>query len=126
MARTIGLDALANDPRKALARSLQSGHINFLIGSGASLPAIEAAGALERKVAELLDAGKAAEGQVAMYTFLSKLQEPTNKLIKDTDDERNGETLKRYEDFLRVLEAILSERRTTLLPKQATIFTTNY
>jgi hypothetical protein len=44
MARTIEIAGTDSDFSKSLARSFQSGRINFLIGSGASFPAIPIAG----------------------------------------------------------------------------------
>lgn len=126
MARVTSIDVLANDPHKSISRSLQSGHINFLIGSGASMPAIAVAGDVEKQIEELAKAGKDKEAKAALYAFLSGIQEPTNKMISDTADANNAKTLKCYEEFLRVIELILTERRTNLLPKQATIFSTNY
>ena len=126
MARVLNLGEVPKDIRKALARSFQSGHANFLIGSGASLPAIPAAGQIEQEIAGLLAAGNEADARLRMCTFLASIQEPTNRLIEDDTHASNIETLARYRDYLGIVETILSERRTTLLPKQATIFTSNY
>jgi SIR2-like domain len=125
MARTIRLDG-TNDLSKLLSRSFQSGHINFLIGSGASLPAIATAGAVEQQIADLLAIGDQTEAYQRMYEFLLSVQVPSNKLIANVDDPKNTATLQNYTEYLRTIEILLSERRTTLLPKQATIFTTNY
>ncbi len=126
MAHILELDKFGKDIRKSLARSFQSGHINFLIGSGASLPAIPAAGAMEQEIAHLLANGEDEVAASTMYDFLASIQKPMNTLIDDEDDGDNAETLMRYKDYLGIVETILSERRTNLLPKQATIFTTNY
>ncbi len=126
MAHILDLDKVGKDIRKSLARSFQSGHVNFLIGSGASLPAIPAAGAIEQEIAHLFATSKDEAARSRMYEFLEGIQGPMNKLIEDEDDDKNAETLGHYKDYLGIVETILSERRTTLLPKQATIFTTNY
>lgn len=126
MGRVLSLGAADDAIRKTLARSFQSGHINFLIGSGASLPAIPAAGQLEQQIVDLLDQGNDVEARQRLFTFLAGIQQPTNDVIADAANEANGQTLARYKDFIHALEVIISERRTTLLPKQATIFTTNY
>lgn len=126
MARITTLDGVDKDLRKNLARTFQSGHINFLLGSGASLPAIPAAGNIESAIADLFDAGNDVEARARMYGFLKSVQLPTNALIADAENENNTRTLNAYGDCLATIETILSERRTTLLPKQATIFTTNY
>lgn len=126
MARILQIDGMNEEIKKSLARSFQSGHINFLIGSGASLPGIPAAGQLEQEIAALLAAGQDEQARLRMYAFLATIQQPTNHLISNEPNNNNDVTLASYSEFLRVVETILSERRTTLLPKQATIFTTNY
>ena len=50
MARVLNLDTAAEDIRKNLARSIQSANLNFLIGSGASYPAIPIAGSVQPNV----------------------------------------------------------------------------
>lgn len=126
MARTLNLQGMDKDIRKSLARSFQSGHVNFLIGSGASHPAIPAAGRTEKEIADLFEEGHDTDARNRMYEFLSSIQEPTNRLISGQEDELNDRAVAHYTAFLRTLETILVERRTTLLPKQATVFTTNY
>ncbi len=126
MARIVDFESSLKEICKALARAFQSGNVNVLLGSGASAPAIAPGGTIEREVAALLQSGKEDEGRRHLYDFLAAVQAPTNKLILDEADENNAAVLKNYKDLLATLERILAERRTTLLPKQATIFTTNY
>jgi len=125
MAHTIRLDG-STDLHKMLSRSFQSGHINFLIGSGASFPAIATASAVEQDIATLFEAGQDEEAKRRMYEFLMSVQTPCNKLISDVGDPKNTITLQKYTEYLQTIEVLLSERRTTLLPRQATLFTTNY
>jgi len=120
------LEAQADDISKLLARSFQSGHVNFLIGSGASFPAIPSAGDVEKEIAKLFDAGDEEAVYLKLYDFLLTIQLPTNKLIAGISDTNNDLTASYYSDYLNIVESILGERRTSLLPKQATIFTTNY
>ena len=126
MARPLDLASQAEDVSKMLARSFQSGHINFLIGSGASFPAIPSAGNVEKEIAALFEAGDEAAAYLTLYDFLLTIQLPTNKLIAGATDTNNDLTLSYYTEFLGTVELILGERRTSLLPKQATVFTTNY
>ena len=126
MARVFDLAAQADDVSKMLARSFQSGHINFLIGSGASFPAIPSAGNAEKEIAALFEAGDEAAAYLKLYEFLLTIQLPTNKLIAGLADTKNDLTLSYYAEYLAIIEFILGERRTSLLPKQATVFTTNY
>lgn len=126
MARVFDLKESGDEIVKSLSRAFQSGYINFLIGSGASLPAIPIAGNVEREIANLFDGGKEDEGRLKMYEFLASILEPTNKLIGAVDDDNNTKTLDPYRACLGIIETILSEGRPNILPRQATIFTTNY
>jgi hypothetical protein len=126
MARTIEIAGPDTDFSKSLARSFQSGRINFLIGSGASLPAIPVAGAIEQEIRLLFDIDDAVEARKRLYNFLHGVHEPTNKLIAEASDAAIDETVSHFRSYLGNIEGILSSRRTALLPKQATIFSTNY
>jgi hypothetical protein len=126
MARVFNLDTAAEEIRKNLARAFQSANINFLIGSGASHPAIPSAGAVEREIANLFEAGDEVAAYLRLYEFLATIQAPTNKLIAGVANANNTTVVGNYTEYLGIIEVILSERRTSLLPKQATIFTTNY
>ena len=126
MARIIELDKPDDEIGKTLSRSFQSAHVSFLIGSGASQPAIPTAGGIEQEIADLFEAGREDEARFRMYEFLASIQGPMNKLIEEEDDDLNNRSLENYRRYLESVETILSERRTDILPKQATIFTTNY
>src|SRR5579872_5445296 len=126
MARVFDLETATDDIRKNLARAVQSANLNFLIGSGASYPAIPTAGAVEAEIASLFEAGDEKGAYRKLYDFLATIQTPTNSLIAGTLDAAINTTVANYTEYLRTIEVILSERSTSLLPKQATIFTTNY
>lgn len=126
MARIINANDVDEELRKRLLRSFQSGNINFLLGSGASLPAIPTAGQIEAEIARLISEGRDEEAYAKMYAFLETVYAPTNKLINDEEDESNRVSLTCYEALLKTIEEILLARRTTILPRQATVFTTNY
>ena len=126
MARALDLEKHAKDIQKALSRSLQSGRLNFILGSGAGVPAIPVAGPIENEVGGLFAAGQDEAAWRRLYDFIAGIQGPTNRLITDDPDDGIARTLASYNRFLGILESILSERRTTLLPRQATLFTTNY
>jgi len=117
---------MTDELRKRLLRSLQSGNINLLIGSGASLPAIPAAGQIESEIAELISSDQVEDAYTKMYAFLETVHKPTNALIAGEENANNASTLKCYETLLTTLEEILFSRRTNILPRQATVFSTNY
>jgi hypothetical protein len=126
MARIHTLTDSNEEIKRALTRSLQSAHINYLIGAGASFPAIPVAGSVEQEIAALYDSNQEEEGRARTYGFLAGVQQPTNDLIDGAANAQNAETVKNYAEYIGIIEVILMERRTNLLPKQATIFSTNY
>lgn len=126
MARTISIIARADESDTVLTKVLQSGHINFLLGSGASFPAIGTAGNIEANLDKLLQSGDAGGFANAQFEFLSRIQSGTNDLINGVANNSNDATLANYKQFLIAISRVLDERKTDLLPKQVTIFTTNY
>lgn len=52
--------------RRILTRRLRYGYINYLIGSGASSPAVPTAGSIEQEIAALYEAKKVDEGTAKM------------------------------------------------------------
>ena len=118
-----------NALKSFLGRAYQSSHINFLIGSGASLPAIEAAGNVENDIQKLYETGKSEyidKANRKKYDFLLGVQKPTNLLIRNEPCCNNSRTTVNYKRLLNGIAQILHDRNTTLLPKQSSIFTTNY
>lgn len=126
MARTYELDTDAEAVKKDLTRAFQSAHINFIIGAGASQPAIPIAGGLEQEIEQLMAQGDGIGARAKLFDLLTGVQQPTNVLLAGGDDANVSATLDAYTALLQTIELILTERRTTLLQKQATIFTTNY
>jgi hypothetical protein len=64
-----------------LVRSFQSGRANFLIGSGASRPAIRTAGNIEAAIDHLFQSNDTEEANKKIYELLIDIQLPTNSLI---------------------------------------------
>jgi len=126
MARVLTLAAENDGIKPALTRCLQSAHINYLIGAGASFPAVPVAGPVEQEIANLFETNQEQEARARMYAFLAGVQQPTNDLIAGAANPENAQTVKNYADYIGIIETILTERRTNLLPKQATVFSTNY
>ncbi|WP_371226352.1 SIR2 family protein [Roseovarius sp. 2305UL8-3] len=126
MAETLVLTDDIEKIEKTLERALQSGNINFLIGSGASQPAISVAGDIEKTLNECLDDDDEALFTKTRNDFLVEIQSVTNELFGGAPNPSTVETIGNYQDFLRILVRILDERKTDLLAKQVSIFTTNY
>lgn len=126
MAQVQIINSPENELGSILARSFQSSRVNFLFGAGASFPAVPILGNVEQEIADLFKSGEEEQARSKMYEFLSSIQEPTNKLFDNEDYDPNSITADHYRDCIGLIEIILRERRTDLLPKQATVFTTNY
>lgn len=126
MARTLVLSDKPEDVRKLTESYIQSGNLNFLVGSGASMPAIKVAGNIEAEINSLLIGGNVADADLKALEFIEELAETNVDLLADIDDQPITETLANYADFLSTVDGILFERKNILLPRQANIFTTNY
>ncbi len=121
--------------REYFERIFQSANINFIIGSGASLPAISVLGDIESDLEGLVRAGKDDEYFRKSESFLDSVWKANNVLLKRSrpgevvlpelmDDV--GSTQDNYAKFMRTLEMLLTRRRTGLLPRRINLFTTNY
>ena len=110
-----------------IERYVQSGHVNFLVGSGASRPAIELAGGVEAEIDAELALGNETEADKKALEFIEEL-EYQNGFLPDkfTDGDDTDQTLQNYVSFLTSVDRMLFERKNILLPRQANIFTTNY
>lgn len=112
--------------QETLFRAVQSSHLHFLLGAGASCPGLAPAGQVEAEIFELLKVGKDEKANEKTIQFLKQFADPMMELLEGVLSEDVGTSLKNYVEFIQTLDSILSERKTNLLPKQASIFTTNY
>lgn len=126
MANIINIDKDKKELMVVLQKAVQSANLNFLIGSGCSFPAIEILGDIETKIQALIDSGETDEAEKEIHIFLKPFLESTNKLMNDSDENNHKETIDNYKYFLRTIAKILFERKSNILIKQATIFSTNY
>ncbi|MBM2294117.1 SIR2 family protein [Sulfitobacter pseudonitzschiae] len=119
-----------NDPEKVarlLERYIQSAHLNFLFGSGASMPAIDLAGTVEQEIDQHLAASEHDEANKKALTFIEELEYQHGFLPAGyTEGDDTEITLQNYLHFLSSIDRILFERKNILLPRQANVFTTNY
>lgn len=130
---------------KILQKAIQSCNINFLIGSGCSCPGIPVLGNFEKEIEALRKDGNETKANDKLEEFLKpfienvvflknySLDEIFNHKIDSKKNIENYDTFdnyniscKNYNDFITNISSILSKRRSNILHKQATIFTTNY
>lgn len=114
--------------RDRIKDTIQDCNINFLIGSGLSLPYLKTLGNIESLLTELekrdLKADTKKLIRVSLYKKYFDEVIAKNAQILTPDVDVNT-VLNQYHIFLRALNSILLKRRVTLLSKEVNLFTTN-
>jgi len=115
-------------PPERLRNIVESAHLNFLIGAGTSSAYFDALGNIEDALTELADAPGSEDSKLLVRAsiqayFFENVLIPNIKILEK--DPSAEDVLQSYAQFVRTLNRILLRRRSTLLPKQANIFTTN-
>lgn len=105
---------------------VQSGNLNFLIGSGASAPAIRIAGTIESEINARLTANDEAGANTLSATFVEAINDAHAKIVASSADVALNKVIDSYSRFVSHIDAILFARKNLLLSRQATVFTTNY
>lgn len=105
---------------------VQSSNINFLIGSGLSTPMLPVLNDIETRLVAEKDEAKKTE---IYKEYFRNVMLPNKKIIDSTIDKSAGsnfqKTYTRYKDFFNLISLILLRRKSTILSKQANVFTTN-
>jgi hypothetical protein len=127
MARTLNISQASDKKELAtvLQKAAQSANLNFLIGAGCSSPAIEMLGNIEKHVQNKIDAGEHDEAHRILFDYLRPFIRSV-EYLKGTPNEDHATVLDNYGCFLAVISEILFERKSSIIPKQANIFSTNY
>ncbi|MBM3553467.1 MAG: hypothetical protein FJX45_17385 [Alphaproteobacteria bacterium] len=105
---------------------IQSGRLNFLIGSGASCPAIQLAGDIEQEINALLASNEKPEADMKCLEFLEAINRVHDLIRQKANEPGIAEVTEAYSRFIALVDSILFARKNLMLPRQATIFTTNY
>lgn len=107
---------------------VESSHLNFLFGAGTSVPYFAPLGNIEQALTDLADAS-ASESAKSLVRASIQAYFFENVLVPNTEVIERGTTaesaLRSYATFVRTLNRILLRRHSTLLSKQANLFTTN-
>jgi hypothetical protein len=117
-----------------IRKYFESGNINFLIGSGASIKAISSLGNLETDLTMLIRDYQGNKKDeiidkilVLLNDFLESVKEPNFKLIQKKEDTNVLETLAQYKLFFEVIYSLLiMKSNSEQNPKKINIFSTNY
>lgn len=109
-----------------LKEVIQSSHLNFLIGAGLSNPFFPVLGDVETR---LNAANTIAERVEVKKEYFKKIVLPNLSIVQDREalagDSNFQVTFARYKEFFSLIRNILAKRKSTLLSRQANIFTTN-
>ncbi|SUW07288.1 Uncharacterised protein [Brachyspira pilosicoli] len=130
------------DDLEFIKKAFESCNINFLIGAGASMPAIQALGDLENELENLIENGENDKVNEKLNNFIRNIIKPNikiftiNNIEKDKNNENNKKekkqkkdiekTILNYDNFIKSLIKILLKRKNDLILPNINIFTTNY
>ncbi|WP_420975316.1 hypothetical protein [Bacillus thuringiensis] len=106
-----------------LHTQLSEKNINFLIGSGASVPYFPSLGNIEKVLTE-----REYSEPVRQLIYLNYFNEILDKNCELIDDSNECEyaVTKNYRKFIRGLVNMMNYRNSRISPKRANLFTTNY
>lgn len=105
---------------------IQSGNINFLIGSGLSRPFLPVLGNIEKQMSAVKDAPANKQDALAAVLYKEYFEKVILPNFKpDYNSENYKITHKNYCEFLNIWNDILHNRCSSLRSKQANIFSTN-
>jgi len=121
----INIEGEKSDLMVILQKAVQSANLNFLIGSGCSFPAVPPLGNIEQEVQKQIDGAKSDEAEKMIFDFLKPFLESSVKLDKKLDGDLK-KTIENYQVFIDNISQHLFRRNSNILPRQATIFSTNY
>ena len=115
---------------------IQDCNINFLIGSGLSAPYLSLLGKIERLLTELsykkekeeIEKDKEKIIRVSLYKkFFDDVISKNINISKELNDDTNlNKILNNYKKFIKLINTILLNRRSSLLSRQVNLFTTNF
>jgi len=110
---------------------IQSCHLNFLIGSGCSMPFLKTLGNVESLLSEI-DQTESMEDETRKLIKASVLKQYFDHsiannlgLLKIIKDENCLKTLNTYKNFIKALSEIVLQRKSSILNKQINLFTSN-
>jgi hemerythrin len=111
-----------------LKKIIESCHLNFLIGSGASRPFLGTLGTIETMLTELAqkddsDTKKIVEASIKKHYFDIAIK--GNLDLSTATSGKFKNTKSNYNEFLNALNTILVKRKSNLVSKQVNLFTTN-
>lgn len=126
MAAAVQITVDDEDTSQLLRPYIQSGNLNFLLGSGASFPAITTAGNIEAEINAHLLLGEVADANLRAVELIEHIDGIHGSIPTAAPGTDIHNVTESYKTFLSIIDHILFVRKNILLPRQATVFTTNY
>lgn len=112
-----------------IKKIIESCHLNFLIGSGASRPFLGTLGTIEKLLTDLAKSNIDNDNKIIIEASIKKhywdVAIKGNLEINDKTNASLTKTKKAYSDFYTSLNIIINKRKTNLISKQVNVFTTN-
>jgi uncharacterized protein YjgD (DUF1641 family) len=109
-----------------LQKAVQSSNINFLFGSGCSYPAIKTLGNIENEIENKDKSGDPGGALRLLKTFLVPFFDSMVRIKTRALNDDDNKVLENYSNFIKLISQILYERKSSIIHKQVTVFTTNY
>jgi len=122
----ISLDNIKDKFINNLRKSIQSANINFIFGSGCSFPSIKPSSDIENQIQHEIDTDNTENANKLLHNFLSFFVNFMNNIKSKTYDNNFNITLENYVSFINIISKILFQRKSNILHKQVSVFTTNY
>ena len=112
--------------KQELKEIIQSSNLNFLLGAGLSRPFLPILNDIEMRLTDEKNETK----RIGIYKeYFEKIMLPNLYIIEDSFETRTESnfraTYENYKKFFEIVSLILLRRKSTILSKQANIFTTN-
>ena len=115
-----------NKKKQEIKEVIQSCHVNFLFGAGTSNPFLPLLNGIEERLTNTNDIN---EKRAIKKEYFKGVMIPNLDVVNGTVEESKQtdlvKTLDSYEKFFKAIAHILLRRKSTLLSKQANVFTTN-
>lgn len=112
-----------------IKKVIESCHLNFLIGSGASRPYLDTLGTIEKLLTDLanviIDQDKKTVIDASIKKHYFEIAIRGNLFFENNTEKNFIDTSRNYRDFITSINTILSKRKSNLISKQANLFTTN-
>ncbi len=109
-----------------IKETIQSSHINFLIGAGLSTPFLPLLGDIESRLSKESNKTRRIliEKEYLQNVILPNIDVISKQIVVSKQDDYNV-TINSYKKFFDLIAQMLLARKNTILSKQANIFTTN-